>query len=327
MLPCTTATPFVTDENGGPGAIGSGMDTNARHCLHALRPRAEGLEMQHLRTRPRGCAPRLQGPDQALVAGKAATPERLALVAQAVEEARDRKLAGDTSDATKAAEMGGPGHAIKQGAHDDTQDFLGTALMTEAPFRERLVWFWANHFTVATRNRFVLATAGPYVREAIRPYVTGNFRDMLLAVMRHPAMLTYLDQAKSAGPDSFAGLRHKDGLNENLARECLELHTVSPASGYTQGDVTAFARVLTGWSVSFKDEPRGFVYLERRHEPGEQVVMGRTWPDGEEGGVALLGWLADHPATHRHLAEKLVRHFVADRSAASAGAHDRGRVP
>jgi uncharacterized protein (DUF1800 family) len=135
---------------------------------------------------------------------------------------------------------------------------------------------------------------------------------MLLAVMRHPAMLAYLDQAHSAGPDSPAGVRRHLGLNENLARECLELHTVTPAAGYTQADVTAFARVLTGWSFEWKEEPVGFRFRPAIHEPGEQTVLGKVWPGGEAGGVALLGWLADHPCTHRHLAEKLVRHFVAD---------------
>jgi hypothetical protein len=103
------------------------------------------------------------------------------------------------------------------------------ALTTETPFRERLVWFWANHFTVSTRQGGTHAVAAAYVQEAIRPHVTGCFGAMLLAVMRHPAMLMYLDNAGSVGPDSPAGLRGHRGLNENLARECLELHTVGPA--------------------------------------------------------------------------------------------------
>ena len=135
---------------------------------------------------------------------------------------------------------------------------------------------------------------------------------MLLAVMRHPAMLLYLDNVGSVGPDSPAGQRGKRGLNENLARECLELHTVSPAAGYTQADVTNFARVLTGWSIDLPADPPGFRFRPFAHEPGEQIVMGRRFPPGEEGGVAALHFLADHPATHRFLATKLVRHFVAD---------------
>jgi uncharacterized protein (DUF1800 family) len=125
-------------------------------------------------------------------------------------------------------------------------------------------------------------------------------------------MLAYLDQAQSAGPDSIVGERKHKGLNENLARECLELHTVSPAAGYTQQDVTNFAKILTGWSIELKQPPTGFKFRPFQHEPGEFEVMGRSWPGGEQGGVALLTWLGTHPATYRHLSEKLVRHFVAD---------------
>ena len=135
---------------------------------------------------------------------------------------------------------------------------------------------------------------------------------MLLAVMHHPAMLIYLNNAGSVGPDSVAGQRGHRGLNENLARECMELHTVSPAAGYTQADVTNFAKILTGWSIDLAAEPPGFRFRPLAHEPGSQIVMGRTFPPGEEGGVAALQFLANHPATHRFLATKLVRHFVAD---------------
>ena len=189
---------------------------------------------------------------------------------------------------------------------------LGNALTTPSPFRERLVWFWTNHFTVSLRRGDCAALVGAFVEEAIRPHVTGRFVDMLLAVMRHPAMLLYLDNVASAGPNSPAGQRGKRGLNENLARECLELHTVSPAAGYTQADVTNFARVLTGWSIDLRGDPPGFRFRPFAHEPGEQTVMGRRFPPGEEGGVAALRFLAAHPETHRFLAAKLVRHFVAD---------------
>jgi uncharacterized protein (DUF1800 family) len=185
-------------------------------------------------------------------------------------------------------------------------------LTTAAPFRERLVWFWANHFTVSMRQGGTGALVGPYIREAIRPNVTGRFVDMVMAVMRHPAMLFYLDNAFSTGPNSPIGLRSHAGLNENLARECMELHTVSPASGYSQADVTEFARVLTGWSVSVNALQPGFYFREEAHEPGPKTVMGQRFPPGEAGGVLALAFLADHPATHRHIATQLVRHFVAD---------------
>jgi uncharacterized protein (DUF1800 family) len=186
------------------------------------------------------------------------------------------------------------------------------AVTTKAPFRERLVWFWTNHFTVSLRRGQCSAVAGAFVEEAIRPHVTGRFQDMVLAVMRHPAMLLYLDNANSVGPDSMGGMRSHRGLNENLARECMELHTVTPLSGYTQDDVTSFARILTGWSIEVKNDPQGFVFRPRIHEPGEQTLMGHRFPDGEDGGVEALRFLANHPATHRFLATKLVRHFVAD---------------
>ena len=189
---------------------------------------------------------------------------------------------------------------------------LENALTTPAPFRERLVWFWANHFTVSVRRPVCAAVAGAFVEEAIRPHVTGRFADMLLAVMRHPAMLLYLDNVASVGPDSPAGQRGRRGLNENLARECLELHTLSPAAGYTQADVTSFAKVLTGWSINLKDDPPGFVFRAGAHEPGEKTILGRGFPPGQAGGEAALAFLAGHPATHRFLATKLVRHFVAD---------------
>ena len=189
---------------------------------------------------------------------------------------------------------------------------LANAATTSAPFRERLVWFWTNHFTISRRQHACACVAAAFVEEAIRPHVTGWFGDMVLAVMRHPAMLLYLDNAVSFGPDSPLGQRSHRGLNENLARECMELHTVSPASGYAQADVTSFAKILTGWSVELKTDPPGFRYRPLAHEPGVQTVMGRQFPPDEAGGVAALGFLANHPATHRFLATKLVRHFVAD---------------
>ena len=188
---------------------------------------------------------------------------------------------------------------------------LAYALTTPAPFRERLVWFWTNHFTVSIRGG-TAAVACAFVEEAIRPHVTGRFETMLLAVMRHPAMLIYLNNAQSVGPDSPAGQRTHRGLNENLARECMELHTVSPAAGYTQADVTNFAKILTGWSIDLKDDPPGFRFRPLAHEPGWIPLMGRQYPPGEAGGIEALRFLANHPSTHRFLATKLAQHFIAD---------------
>jgi len=189
---------------------------------------------------------------------------------------------------------------------------MANAMTTPAPFRERLVWFWTNHFAISLRRPECAAVAAAFVEEAIRPHVTGRFSEMVLAVMRHPAMLLYLDNAGSFGPNSQVGQRTHRGLNENLARECMELHTISPLAGYTQADVTSFAKILTGWSVDLQADPPGYRYRPFAHEPGSQTVLQQHFPPDEAGGVAALAFLAGHPATHRHIATKLVRHFVAD---------------
>ena len=249
----------------------------------------------------------LEAPDPTPTARLQTSAQSLVLAQQVAQAVRTA-----SSDVNSKAGESPIHRQFKQQAHYEEVVFLNNALVTNSGFRERLVWFWVNHFNITAKNRITQATIGPFVREAIRPHVTGRFQDMLLAVMQHPAMLGYLDQVKSKGPDSEVGERKHKGLNENLARECLELHTVTPAAGYTQADVTSFAKILTGWTVTLSRDPRGFVFKEGAHEPGQQTVMGRTWPDGEQGGIQLLAWLANHPSTHHHLAEKLVRHFVAD---------------
>ncbi len=206
----------------------------------------------------------------------------------------------------------GQPNAVRALFQADVAALAEFAAGTEAPFRERLVRFWTNHFTVSVRGGPVAAFAGDFVASAIRPHATGRFEDMLLAVMRHPAMLLYLNQAGSVGPDSPVGRRGHRGLNENLARESLELHTVGVDGGYTQTDVTNYARILTGWSLNRRPANPGFLFRPMTNEPGEKVLMGRRFPPGEQGGVEALAFLAGHPATHRHLASKLVQHFVAD---------------
>ena len=195
---------------------------------------------------------------------------------------------------------------------------LAKAASAEVGFIERLVAFWSNHFCVAlSKGDIVKVTAGSFEREAIRPNVLGSFADMLLAVERHPAMLYYLDNTQSVGPDSVAGLRQKRGLNENLAREIMELHTLGVGSGYSQGDVTSLARVLTGWTMAGREgrqgEPGSFVFNVRAHEPGDVLVVGKAYLHGGLGqGEEALTDLARHPATATHIATKLARHFIAD---------------
>jgi len=202
------------------------------------------------------------------------------------------------------------------------------AARTDAPFVERLVQFWSNHFAVSADKGDTRLYAASMEREAIRPHVLGNFRDMLLAVETHPAMLRYLDNAVSVGNDSVAAQRaeqlrrERRGLNENLAREILELHTLGVDGGYRQDDVIELARAITGWSALNASEARdygerapdsGFVFRARTHEPGARRVLGRDYAEGGvEQGRAVLADLARHPATARHLGFKLARHFVAD---------------
>jgi len=188
------------------------------------------------------------------------------------------------------------------------------AIGADTGFVERLVWFWSNHFCISADK--IPAMAGPYEREAIRPHVLGRFADLLQTAESHPGMLFYLDNVQSMGADSVAGINRDKGLNENLAREIFELHTLGVRSGYTQADVTSFANVITGWTWIQPAEPGHggeFVFAKRLHQPGAQTVLGKRYPDnGVEQGRAVLADLARHPATAHHIAQKLARHFVAD---------------
>lgn len=196
--------------------------------------------------------------------------------------------------------------------------FSGTVHVPPIGLGERLAMFWTNHFAIsAAKGPHVRMIAGAFEREAIRPYVFGRFAEMLLAVETHPAMLFYLDNQQSFGPNSVAGQNCKRGLNENLAREILELHTLGVNGGYTQDDVTSLARILTGWTVVGREgrlgTPGTFVFFPNAHEPGDQRLLGRTYVDaGFEQGKAALLHLAGHPATASHVAHKLARHFVSD---------------
>ena len=182
---------------------------------------------------------------------------------------------------------------------------------TPTPVCERWVMFWSNHFSVAGTKATMLGMFGPYEREAIRPHVNGRFRDLLRAATLHPAMLLYLDNAQSIGPGSRAGRRRDRGLNENLARELLELHTVGVGGGYAQADVTELARLLTGWTVVRNGDGR-VEFNPAWHEPGPKQVLGRSYAEGPEAVEALFDDLSRRPATARFVATKLVRHFVAD---------------
>ena len=208
------------------------------------------------------------------------------------------------------------------------------AVNSDTPFMERLVHFWANHFAVSIDKLSTVGFAGLMEFDAVRPHVLGQFGQLLWAVETHPAMLLYLDQAQSIGPDSVFAQRvgaarrgngRTIGLNENLAREILELHTLGVDGGYTQGDVTELARALTGITMpglapgplrrlfgeNADDDVR---FVDALHQPGDRMLMGRRYAatSGDGQPRAMLSTLATHPATARHLSTKLARHFVSD---------------
>lgn len=248
---------------------------------------------------------------------------------------RDRKAAAEGTMASQYAAVAVPvqGAGADRSRHlvqADLRARLGTAALTTRPFNERLALFWANHYTVSAAKASMRGLVGAFEREAIRPHIAGSFQTMLKAAVTHPAMLRYLDNQQSAGPDSRVvqrlarrAQRGADsasaqrppavtGLNENLAREVLELHTLGAAGrAYTQADVTAFAAVLTGW----RNDPAsaaGSGFDPAWHQPGPKRLLGRTYPEGPDALDAVLHDLTRHPSTARFIATKLARHFVAD---------------
>jgi uncharacterized protein (DUF1800 family) len=217
-----------------------------------------------------------------------------------------------------------------------------SAALTTTPFAERLVHFWCNHFAVSADKGAVVGLAGTLENEAIRPHVAGRFIDLLTAVEQHPAMIAFLDNQYSVGKDSdaarLAGRRQATrggdesdkpkrqfGINENLAREILELHTLGVDGGYSQTDVTSFAQIITGWSIGGGrgrlegGVPGRFYFRDNLHEPGPKTFLGKTYyENGQRQGEAVLADLCRNPATAHFIATKLVRHFVADDPPAAA---------
>lgn len=271
--------------------------------------------------------------------------DRLAAVSDYREAARDRRRAPDAPQvapmtpgpAMAAADDTGIPEAVRQSARalriQAGLEYLAAfqlAATTPDGFAERWVRFWWNHFAVGISKLVVAPLAGSFERDAIRANAFGRFDDLLVAVESHPAMLLYLDQAQSIGPGSPAGQRRRAaGLNENLAREILELHTLGADAGYSQADVTEFARALTGWSVRLPnlpprlftgavDGPHGFTWVPAIHEPGARRVLGRSYPQrGGDQTLAILSDLSAHPATGRKVARQLAVHFHSDAPPAS----------
>jgi uncharacterized protein (DUF1800 family) len=292
------------------------------------------------------------GPADAQVASGAALPtaaDGLRRFAEFVQQRKQRREAESMKEASATEQQFGEHFRVLVQA--DTRARMMTAALTQRPFAERLALFWANHFTVSMAKASARGLVGAFEREAIRPHIGGRFEDLLRAAVMHPGMLRYLDNEQSAGPHSRvvqqrarAAARDGDeqgpritGLNENLAREVLELHTLGAAASragvYTQTDVTAFAAVLTGWRVPAyayapdmvpgrrfaagqalsplgESSPTRFEPIW--HEPGPKTVLGQRIVEGPDGLAQVLHALARHPATAKHMATKLARHFVAD---------------
>lgn len=257
------------------------------------------------------------------------------LVADLTAFRQARRQSRAQNDAEQAREFA---RRQRQVLTDEMAARFQLGFTTDQPFAERLVWFWTNHFTISTQNAGTASLAGAYEREAIRPFIAGKFEDMLLAVATHPAMLVYLNNAQSIGPGSMAGARSNRGLNENFGRELMELYSLGVDGGYTQADVIALAKLLTGWSLDagpaanarqvrpfggrlvqtvFDGEApqgtsSGFRFYPNRHEPGSIRLRGKTYPGGYEGGRAAIHDLAHDPATARFIATKFAMHFISD---------------
>lgn len=235
--------------------------------------------------------------------------ETLDVARRYLDHRKARKEASPEGEIARAAET-----ALRQMRDRALQAALARILTSETPLRERLVHFWTDHFTTRSRADWQRGLPGAMVEDAIRPHLSGPFSQMLRAAVTHPAMVIYLDQSSSIGPGSPGGLARNKGLNENLAREVLELHTLGADGGYSQTDVREFAELLTGLTF---ERARGVVFKPKLAEPGDETVLGIRY-GGRRGRAVLsaieraLDDLALHPATARHLARKLAVHFISD---------------
>jgi uncharacterized protein (DUF1800 family) len=307
--------------------INAGSDPRGFVKAELNRPNAVSLEMPGLQSTPALAqvvfayqAETKAAREAAAKAGAAgATPEKMP--ATETPEKRDVNAPMQSSEAMqpnagKPPEK--PLNVIQKTYRAEALARLQRAMIADCGFTERLVAFWSNHFCIsAHKGELARIWAGSFEREAIRPHVLGRFGDMLKAVEQHPAMLFFLDNQQSLGPDSRAGQNRKRGLNENLAREIMELHTLGVGGGYTQDDVTSLARIITGWTFAGRQgqlgTPGTFVFNANAHQPGPQLLLGKTYPDiGVAQGEAALADIARHPSTAKFIATKFARHFVAD---------------
>ena len=274
---------------------------------------------------PRGWLAAQIGPAD-IARGSGLFDTRMALEHVAAE--REKRQLAKTPPPGMTAEQVLAGH-YRDVILADARSRLATAAASTRPFAERLQWFWANHFTVSVLKGATRGLVGAFERDAIRPNIAGRFETLLVAATIHPAMLRYLDNSQSAGPHSRVVVQEAKraarreegarvtGINENLAREVLELHTLGAeaarAGVYTQADVTSFAAVLSGWRVGQDTTSANLeTFNPNWHEPGDKIVLGQRYGEGPEALKRVLHDLARHPATARFIAIKLARHFVAD---------------
>lgn len=290
-------------------------------------------EINEIASDPRGwLLEQVNAPDKALITndGLMTTQEATRFVINGIQQIKEARRAAD-AEQKSANEL----TKIRKKIRASFEEFyeielkirIAHAITTQSSFSERWVRFWSNNFSVSTRHPNLLPMVNAFEREAIRPNVFGQFSDMLKASTFHPTMLYYLDNHVSVGPSSkavewakYAG-RTPPGLNENLAREVLELHTLGVDSGYQQADVLAFAKMLTGWTIfglpSFAHDKGAdvgeVIFFSKKHERRRQVFLNKIYPAKGAGQAKMaLVNLAKHPATARHISMKLLRHFVDD---------------
>jgi uncharacterized protein (DUF1800 family) len=193
-------------------------------------------------------------------------------------------------------------------------DIIQRAIASSNSVSWRLLDFFSNHFSVSAKGHLMIGLAATLEREAIAPNLFGNFEDMLLAVEQHPAMLIYLNNERSFAANSKMAKRRKIGLNENLAREILELHTLGVDGGYSQEDIIELTKGITGWSVvHYRESGVGFTFRSSRHEPGIRTLLGKKYSQqGITQGTEMLRDLAIHPLTAKYVCYKLAHHFVSE---------------
>ena len=225
-----------------------------------------------------------------------------------IKELRDRRRDGELIGQVVSTEI------VKPYRRSLLIDSLALSVKTDRPFAIRLLDFFSNHFSVSAPTQSMKILSPILERDAIAPNLFGQFEDLIIAVEQHPAMLLYLNNAKSVGPNSPIGKRTR-GLNENLAREILELHTLGVDGGYTLKDIRQLAMAISGWSITNDRDakPAGFRFRIKGHEPGERNILGKSYPaGGVTQGQAVLRDLARHKKTAQFVSYKLAQHLIAD---------------